>query len=121
MIVRQTGERTQIAVLEDDVLVEHYVARAADAGKEVAQGDGSPFDVEHVQTLPDHLLTGGAQGRGAHLSFDDVAVRGTDSEDEFRHLTLSLASTWTSGPPERYAPCNRAQGRGDSGHGSISQ
>ena len=32
MIVRQTGERTQIAVLEDDVLVEHYVARADSAG-----------------------------------------------------------------------------------------
>jgi ribonuclease E len=28
MAVRQTGERTQIAVLEDDVLVEHYVTRA---------------------------------------------------------------------------------------------
>jgi len=27
MVVRQTGERTQIAVLEDDVLVEHYVAQ----------------------------------------------------------------------------------------------
>jgi ribonuclease E len=27
--VRQTGERTQIAVLEDDVLVEHYVTRAS--------------------------------------------------------------------------------------------
>ncbi len=32
MIVRQSGERTQIAVLEDDVLVEHYVARADSAG-----------------------------------------------------------------------------------------
>jgi ribonuclease E len=29
MAVRQTGERTQIAVLEDDVLVEHYVTRAS--------------------------------------------------------------------------------------------
>jgi ribonuclease E len=28
MAVRQTGDRTQIAVLEDDVLVEHYVTRA---------------------------------------------------------------------------------------------
>jgi ribonuclease E len=28
MVVRQEGERTQIAVLEDDVLVEHYVDRA---------------------------------------------------------------------------------------------
>ncbi|WP_344406755.1 Rne/Rng family ribonuclease, partial [Actinomadura nitritigenes] len=28
MVVRQAGERTQIAVLEDDVLVEHYVNRA---------------------------------------------------------------------------------------------
>ncbi|MFV2216330.1 ribonuclease E/G [Actinomadura sp. LOL_016] len=28
MVVRQEGERTQIAVLEDDVLVEHYVNRA---------------------------------------------------------------------------------------------
>ena len=27
MVVRQQGERTQIAVLEDDVLVEHYVAQ----------------------------------------------------------------------------------------------
>jgi ribonuclease E len=32
MIVRQSGERTQIAVLEDGVLVEHYVARADSAG-----------------------------------------------------------------------------------------
>ena len=32
MIVRQSGERTQIAVLEDDVLVEHYVARADSSG-----------------------------------------------------------------------------------------
>jgi ribonuclease E len=29
MVVRQAGERTQIAVLEDDVLVEHYVAQAS--------------------------------------------------------------------------------------------
>jgi ribonuclease E len=29
MAVRQTGDRTQIAVLEDDVLVEHYVTRAS--------------------------------------------------------------------------------------------
>ena len=29
MVVRQTGERTQIAVLEDDMLVEHYVTRAS--------------------------------------------------------------------------------------------
>src|SRR5439155_18537774 len=28
MAVRQNGDRTQIAVLEDDVLVEHYVTRA---------------------------------------------------------------------------------------------
>ncbi|REE95583.1 Rne/Rng family ribonuclease [Thermomonospora umbrina] len=28
MVIRQLGERTQIAVLEDDVLVEHYVDRA---------------------------------------------------------------------------------------------
>ena len=31
MVVRQTGERTQIGVLEDDVLVEHYVSRDAAA------------------------------------------------------------------------------------------
>ncbi len=29
MVVRQQGERTQIAVLEDDVLVEHYVTKAS--------------------------------------------------------------------------------------------
>lgn len=29
MVVRQRGERTQIAVLEDDVLVEHYVTKAS--------------------------------------------------------------------------------------------
>ena len=28
MVVRQRGERTQIAVLEDGVLVEHYVTQA---------------------------------------------------------------------------------------------
>ena len=28
MVVRQSGERTQIGVLEDDVLVEHYVDKA---------------------------------------------------------------------------------------------
>ena len=31
MVVRQVGERTQIAVLEDDVLVEHYVTKASNA------------------------------------------------------------------------------------------
>ena len=31
MVVRQTGTRTQIAVLEDGVLVEHYVDRDAGA------------------------------------------------------------------------------------------
>ena len=29
MLVRQTGDRTQIAVLEDKILVEHYVNRAS--------------------------------------------------------------------------------------------
>jgi len=32
MVVRQTGERTQIAVLEDGILVEHYVSTASSAG-----------------------------------------------------------------------------------------
>ncbi len=31
MVVRQLGERTQIAVLEDDILVEHYVTKASSA------------------------------------------------------------------------------------------
>ena len=31
MALRQTGDRTQIAVLEDDILVEHYVTRASTA------------------------------------------------------------------------------------------
>ncbi|SDY07592.1 ribonuclease E [Modestobacter sp. DSM 44400] len=31
MVIRQQGERTQIAVLEDDVLVEHYVTQAQSA------------------------------------------------------------------------------------------
>src|SRR5215211_4949965 len=31
MVVRQLGDRTQIAVLEDDVLVEHYVTKASSA------------------------------------------------------------------------------------------
>jgi ribonuclease E len=31
MVVRQRGDRTQIAVLEDDVLVEHYVTKASSA------------------------------------------------------------------------------------------
>jgi ribonuclease E len=31
MVVRQWGERTQVAVLEDDVLVEHYVSRETQA------------------------------------------------------------------------------------------
>ncbi|MEP6762326.1 MAG: Rne/Rng family ribonuclease, partial [Sporichthyaceae bacterium] len=32
MVVRQTGERTQIGVLEDGILVEHYVTTASSAG-----------------------------------------------------------------------------------------
>ena len=32
MLVRQAGDRTQIAVLEDDILVEHYVSTASSAG-----------------------------------------------------------------------------------------
>ncbi len=32
MVVRQTGERTQIGVLEDGILVEHYVSTASSAG-----------------------------------------------------------------------------------------
>jgi ribonuclease E len=31
MVVRQVGDRTQIAVLEDDILVEHYVTKASNA------------------------------------------------------------------------------------------
>ena len=50
MVVRQTGDRTQIAVLEDGVLVEHYVSRSTQQshgrqrlprqGPERAAGDG---------------------------------------------------------------------------------
>jgi Ribonuclease G/E len=107
MVVRQQGDRTQIAVLEDGVLVEHYVTKAS------AQSyAGNVYLGKVVRVLPGMQAAfvdlGPKVERAAFLYVADVLGSGDERNpaDERLHQASAVAassmpllgSTLTPGP-----------------------
>src|SRR4029078_5766126 len=89
MVVRQTGDVTQIAVLEDGVLVEHYVA-TADSSTMV----GNVFlgKVQNVLPSMEAAFVDIGRGRNAVLYAGEVNWDSTGLEGRTRTIEQALKS-----------------------------
>jgi len=89
MVVRQKGDRTQIAVLEDDILVEHYVTRSSSATLV-----GSVFlgRVQNVLPSMEAAFVDVGRGRNAVLYAGEVNWDATGLEGRTRTIEQALKS-----------------------------
>jgi ribonuclease E len=87
--VRQKGDRTQIAVLEDDILVEHYVTRSSSATLV-----GSVFlgRVQNVLPSMEAAFVDVGRGRNAVLYAGEVNWDATGLEGRTRTIEQALKS-----------------------------
>ncbi|MDX2375497.1 Rne/Rng family ribonuclease [Microbacterium sp. LRZ72] len=89
MVVRSKGGRTQIAVLEDDVLVEHYVARNQDAS---LIGNVYVGRVQNVLPSMEAAFVDIGRGRNAVLYSGEVDWDGVETGNQPRRIELALKS-----------------------------
>jgi ribonuclease E len=89
MVVRQKGERTQIAVLEDGVLVEHYVTRASSA---TMIGNVYLGRVQNVLPSMEAAFVDIGRGRNAVLYAGEVNWDATGLEGRTRTIEQALRS-----------------------------
>jgi ribonuclease E len=89
MIVRQTGERTQIAVLEDGVLAEHYVSTASSSG---LVGNVYLGKVQNVLPSMEAAFVDIGKGRNAVLYAGEVNWDAAGLEGQPRRIELALKS-----------------------------
>jgi ribonuclease E len=89
MVVRQKGDRTQIAVLEDGVLVEHYVTRAS-AGSMV--GNVYLGKVQNVLPSMEAAFVDIGRGRNAVLYAGEVNWDASGLEGRARSIEQALKS-----------------------------
>src|SRR5262249_41380570 len=89
MAVRQKGDRTQIAVLEDSVLVEHYVARASTA---TMVGNVYLGRVQNVLPSMEAAFVDIGRGRNAVLYAGEVNWDATGLEGRTRTIEQALKS-----------------------------
>ncbi|MFI1988426.1 Rne/Rng family ribonuclease [Actinoplanes sp. NPDC020271] len=89
MVVRQKSDRTQIAVLEDGVLVEHYVARAT-SGTMV--GNVYLGKVQNVLPSMEAAFVDVGRGRNAVLYAGEVNWDATGLEGRARSIEQALRS-----------------------------
>jgi ribonuclease E len=87
MVIRDKGDRTQIAVLEDGVLVEHYVTRAA-AGSMV--GNVYLGKVQNVLPSMEAAFVDIGRGRNAVLYAGEVNWDATGLEGRARSIEQAL-------------------------------
>jgi len=87
MVVRQTGDRTQIAVLEDGVLVEHYVARASAS---TIAGNVYLGKVQNVLPSMEAAFIDIGRGRNAVLYAGEVNWDATGLEGKARSIEHAL-------------------------------
>jgi ribonuclease E len=91
MVVRSKFDRTQIAVLEDGVLVEHYVAKAAEAS---LIGNVYLGRVQNVLPSMEAAFVDIGRGRNAVLYSGEVdwdaAAADSDSKNQPRRIELAL-------------------------------
>ncbi|MBS1673343.1 MAG: Rne/Rng family ribonuclease [Actinobacteria bacterium] len=87
MIVRSKNGRTQIAVLEDNVLVEHYVARNQDAS---LIGNVYLGRVQNVLPSMEAAFVDIGRGRNAVLYSGEVDWAGVETGNQPRRIELAL-------------------------------
>ncbi len=89
MVVRQRAERTQIAVLEDKVLVEHYVDRG---GHQSLVGNVYLGKVQNVLPSMEAAFVDIGKGRNAVLYAGEVNFDASGLEGESKRIELALRS-----------------------------
>jgi ribonuclease E len=89
MVVRQKGDRTQIAVLEDKILVEHYVARASAA---TMVGNVYLGRVQNVLPSMEAAFVDIGRGRNAVLYAGEVNWDASGLEGRTRTIEQALKS-----------------------------
>ncbi|GIF68713.1 hypothetical protein Ais01nite_67480 [Asanoa ishikariensis] len=89
MVVRQRGDRTQIAVLEDDVLVEHYVTRASSGAM---AGNVYLGKVQNVLPSMEAAFVDVGRGRNAVLYAGEVNWDASGLEGRARSIEQALRS-----------------------------
>ncbi|EXG80406.1 ribonuclease E/G [Cryptosporangium arvum] len=89
MVVRQVGDRTQIAVLEDDVLVEHYVTKASSAAY---AGNVYLGRVQNVLPSMEAAFVDIGKGRNAVLYAGEVNWDAAGLEGRPRKIEAALRS-----------------------------
>jgi ribonuclease E len=89
MVVRQKGDRTQIGVLEDDILVEHYVSRASAA---TMVGNVYLGRVQNVLPSMEAAFVDIGRGRNAVLYAGEVNWEASGLEGRTRTIEQALKS-----------------------------
>ncbi len=89
MLVRQQGERTQIAVLEDDILVEHYVDKAS---HQSYVGNVYLGKVQNVLPSMEAAFVDIGKGRNAVLYAGEVNFDATGLEGVAKRIESALKS-----------------------------
>jgi ribonuclease E len=89
MAVRQTGDRTQIAVLEDDILVEHYVTRASSSS---AVGNVYLGRVQNVLPSMEAAFIDIGRGRNGVLYAGEVNWDAAGLEGKSRAIEHAMSS-----------------------------
>lgn len=89
MVVRQKGERTQIAVLEDGVLVEHYVTRGSSASM---VGNVYLGRVQNVLPSMEAAFVDIGRGRNAVLYAGEVNWDAAGMEGQPKRIEFALKS-----------------------------
>jgi ribonuclease E len=89
MVVRQTGDRTQIAVLEDGVLVEHYVDKAS---SQSYVGNVYLGKVQNVLPSMEAAFVDIGKGRNAVLYAGEVNFDASGLEGESKRIESALKS-----------------------------
>jgi ribonuclease E len=89
MVVRQTGDRTQIAVMEDGVLVEHYVDKAS---HQSYVGNVYLGKVQNVLPSMEAAFADIGKGRNAVLYAGEVNFDASGLEGESKRIESALKS-----------------------------
>ncbi|MDQ4038175.1 MAG: ribonuclease E/G, partial [Actinomycetota bacterium] len=89
MVIRQSGERTQIAVLEDDIVVEHYITQASSNS---FAGNVYLGKVQNVLPSMEAAFVDIGKGRNAVLYAGEVNWDAAGLEGKSRNIETAMKS-----------------------------
>ena len=92
MVVKEANERVQIAVLEDGVLVEHFVSRSAQNGQSSMAGNVYLGRVQNVLPSMEAAFVDVGKGRNAVLYAGEVNWDAAGMEGQPRRIEQALKS-----------------------------